>query len=184
MPKRKAPVTSIPKNLEMLSKKQLINLIQLLDQERNLPQKKQKTSEPNVDKMKKKFAKKLITLIKKCRVNASSKPWAEVHEGVTLEYAQNFIGEIGIVKKDTKRLFVKTLEPAEISKLLPELPQINVAKWTGHVWNFAGAPKGNPKVSTVFAEGEFKYDKSSNMMTIRVRVMQKPYDLNDICKDL
>jgi len=175
MPKRKTPVVSIPKNLEMLSKKQLVSLIQQLDEERNHPQKKQKTSEPNVDKMKKKLAKKLITLIKKCRVNASSKPWAEVHEGVSFEYAQNFVGEFGSMKKDSKRLFVKTLEPEEISKLLPELPQINIAKWTGHVWNFFGAPKGNPKTSTVFAEGEFKYDKSSNMMTIRVRVMKEPY---------
>ena len=72
--------------------------------------------------------------------------------------------------KDTKRTWVKELSPSEIKSLLPDLASIHMAKWTGHdIFK-----RKNLKTQVILESGEVKYVKGSNMMTLRVRLMNNP----------
>ena len=90
--------------------------------------------------MKKALAKKAVAAIKKTKITSnSSKPWVEVHEGMSLEQAKILIGECGEVKKDTKSLFVVNLTSG-LFDFLPTLPPVNQAHFTGKMWSFGGGP--------------------------------------------
>ena len=101
MPKRKLQTAvEIPSNLNALSKNDLIELVLQLDAERQKSSKKLKTNEPSPDKLKKSLTKKLTNEIKKAKVRTqNAKPWVEVHEGVSLSYAQNLVKDIGTQTK-------------------------------------------------------------------------------------
>ena len=68
---------------------------------------------------------------------------------------------------------MKKLTPNEITGLFPDLPSEHLAKWTGKDL----FRRKNVKVKVMFECGEMKFDKGSNMMCARVRLMQKPYSL-------
>ena len=107
--KRKAETSAVPVpvDLDALGKAKLIALVQALDAERSVKKAKPQTQTPPaaaaaapafnataVEKMKKALAKKAVAAIKKTKITSnSSKPWAEVHEGMTLDQAKILIGE-------------------------------------------------------------------------------------------
>lgn len=174
MPKRKLAAVEIPEDLEDLSKEALIDLVNALEEERKAGKavKKQK-KEPDANKLKKTLTKKLCAAIKKAHLKTTNaKPWVEVHEGVELEFAKKFTNDFGTQTKDTRKTWLKKLTSNEIIGLFPDLPSEHSAKWTGKDL----FRRKNLKCAVLFECGEMKFDKSSNMMSVRIRLIRKPYE--------
>lgn len=181
-----APVV-VPATLESLDKPSLIVLVRALDAERKANDtKKPRTlssvlgktaaaapprplSEAQLNKLKAQMTKKTAAAIKKCKVTSqAAKPWVEVHEGMLLSTAKALIGAVGTQKSDTKKYYTRTLQPAEVTQFLPSLPAINKAEFTGKTWSLG--PRGKVYTSVAFEKAEFKYDKSSSMLVLRLRL--------------
>ena len=133
----------------------------------------------DMQKTKKMLTKKAIAAVKRTKVSShSSKPWVEVNEGMRMDDAKSLIGSHGTEVKDTKQYYVRALTPSELAAFLPALPSTNLAHYTGKVWCFPGAtPKGRTNTEVIFEKAEYKYSKSSSMLTLRMRIMKRPFDV-------
>ena len=91
---------------------------------------------------------------------------------MTLATARALIGAHGTVNKDTRKFFLVKLTPKELTQFLPDLPLLNDAHFTGPTWTFGGQRRGKVMTEMTFDKIEFKYDKSTSLLTLRLQLFR------------
>ena len=91
---------------------------------------------------------------------------------MTLATARSLIGAHGTVSKDTKKFFLVKLTPQELTQFLPTLPLLNDAHFTGKVWTFGGRRPGKIMREMTFDKIEFKYNKSTSLLALRLQLFR------------
>jgi len=179
--------TSIPADLEALSKAELISLVQCLAKERETtpgaPAKRAKASPapqaaaaaPGLSaqerkKVLEKLGKNAEKAIKKTAHNDKKKPYSTLTEGIADKAtALALLGDHGTVVSDSKKMHKRTMSPDEIVAWLGVEPRVHPVKFDGKVWCFAGGPSPKVYAHAAYESLEVKYEPSSLLLTLKFR---------------
>merc|ERR1712125_43111 len=91
----------------------------------------------DLSKLKISLARKAMAAIKKAAHNDKKKPHSEICEGLPRSHALAFLGSLGTVVSDSKRVHKRTLSPQDVEQLLG-IVDIHPVKFDGKVLCFAG----------------------------------------------